>query len=333
MGTAGSYRVPFIHGGFPVAAFFLLSGFLTGRRYIQVFATFSPKTYGRFLLGRLRNGYGLYVLCLVPNLCRAWPGAVESGALRSLLEKLFYNLTLTQTLFPNGTAMSISSVSWFFSCLVLIYCAFPVLARLCLWLRSKGTWAVCAGLVGCLLGAHWLEPVGALYASPIFRVFQLLAGMLLTQLPAPELQKKGLRELAHWGAGLLGVAAYFCILQEAVTLLDTLSCAVLIYLLAHWRTTVLSRILGAKPLAFLGQLSLPIFLIHGPVLFIWGRKLYSTLTCAHKGIVTGLLCLGLTLTLSAVYLLAASLLKRGKHHALKKAGAEGCASDAGVDAR
>lgn len=109
--ASGDYRLPFIHGGFPVAAFFVLSGYLVGRKHTEDFRVFQPGVYKKFLLSKIGSGYVLYVMCLLSRLGEAFTAALQAGELRALAERLLYNLTLTQTLFPNGTEQSINSVS------------------------------------------------------------------------------------------------------------------------------------------------------------------------------------------------------------------------------
>lgn len=313
----GMYRVPFIHGGFPVAAFFILSGFLIGRKYVQQFRVFQPAVYRKFLFSRVSNIYILYVVSMIPHFIKAWL-AITDGNYRPLLEKLLYNLTLTQTLFPNGTAFSINSVSWFLSCLVMVYCAFPLLAKFCIWLQERGTWAIFGSLAVCLVSVHLLEPVSELYASPVFRVFQIFSGMLIAQIPplniADSKKQCGL-ELIVLGACVL---AYFRILEKAVTLVDTACCLFLIFVFGQNWNTVVSRILGCRIMQFCGRLSMPIFLIHGPILFLWGKPLYASLTCPHKGFVTGGICFAATVALSLIYLLLEKLVKRGIRNEITK---------------
>ena len=188
-----------------------------------------------------------------------------------------------------------------------------------MWLQKKGLWAVLGGMCACLVVVHLLEPISELYASPAFRVFQVFVGMLIACLPGLKvyLPYKNLWEM---GAVLVALLSYLCPWNK-VTLLDTAACGFLIYILSQNGNGAISRFLGSPGICRLGKLSLPIFLIHGPVLFILGRKVYAQLHCGHKGIVTGLICLTVTLLLSCVYLLAEKLVKRGNINAIKKTGA------------
>lgn len=187
---------------------------------------------------------------------------------------------------------------------------FPLLAKLSLYLKEKGTGAVLGAAVICLVATHLLEPVSSLYASPVFRVFQVFSGMLIVQLPPLKAESRWKKNLIELLAVLFALLAYFCLLEKSVTLMDTAASVFLVYVLGQDWNGIVSRVLGCLPLRKLGKLSLPIFLIHGPVLFVWGRQLYKTLTCPHKGIVTGGICLLAILVLSVLYLLAQRLIKR-----------------------
>lgn len=298
---AGNFRAPFIHGGFPVAAFFILSGYLVSKKYDSKFEPFSWKSYGKFLFSRISKLYGLYVASMIPDLLVSLRMTNAAKEFLGVIKKLLCNLLLIQTLFPNGTSESINQVSWFFSCLVLIYCAFPIFVRI-KKAASTSFWTIIGTIGLCLIAVDLLESVDALYASPVFRVFQLFIGMLITELPGFCPQTKCRVYFWEFISVIVAFCAYACVFPQIITLFDTFSCFFLIYILSQNWGGAISRVLGSSFMCTLSKLSGPIFLIHGPVLFLLGRWLYGHLTWKHRGVMTGILCLILVIVLSVIYL-------------------------------
>jgi len=251
------------------------------------------------MLGRVAKLYPLYLLMLLPNSLELLKQVGDAAGDRVFATKFIKNAFLIQTLWSNGTSQSINSVSWFFSCIVLIYSGFPVL----LWIKiqSVSRKMVLPAFVCCLMCIHFLDGVGALYAHPVFRVFQVFCGMLIPELPPIAYKGKLQFHIIEVLAMLLAISAYFWIFPEIVTLFDTAACFLLIYVLGQNGNGVISRILGSKIMCSLSKLSDGIFLIHGPVLFILGRKLLDKLDTEYNEMLTSISCAVLVVVLSILW--------------------------------
>lgn len=232
-----------------VAFFFILSGFVLSIGYGEQIRK-GLFDYRLFLKRRLLKSYPLHIFCLLFFLIVS----------RSTIDgKVALNALLLQSWVPDAEYyFSCNSVSWFLSSLLFCYLLFPWTYR---WVSSVMTLAV---LVVCLL-VYVVTPYervnAILYVNPLVRFVDFYLGMVLARY---FLRWHGCRG-AEWllVVGLLIVLAIYPMMDEKWrnAPLYWLVLIPLIGVFAQQRGW-LSRVLQAKPMLFLGSLSLPLYLTH-----------------------------------------------------------------------
>ena len=235
-----------------VAFFFLLSGFVCSLGYGQKLRDGSF-SFADFIKRRLRKLYPLHLLCLLAFLL------ISHSAIDF---KVLLNALLLQSWVPNPDwYFSCNSVSWFLSSLLFCYMVFP-------WFYSHVSRFLTLVILMAYVVVYWLTPyeqVNAfLYVCPAVRFVEFYIGMLLCRI----YETKSARWSNSW-------------IELSLVLLLLVALAVYPYTDAKFRNAPLywlvlmplivafaqekgwlSCILKAKPMSFLGTLSMPLFLIH-----------------------------------------------------------------------
>ena len=182
-GNADVFRqYPFIHGGFVVTAFMTMSGFLITKKYYSEFAT--NKKYMLFMKRHILKLYDLYCITMLPYILIALIKIMHDRSfieLISFAKKLIMNFLMIQSIFPNGQDNSINGVSWYFSCIIIIYAIFPLLVFLDKRFVKRKVIRFLL-ILFCLTCIFILEPVEYLYANPLYRINQFIIGMQISLL-------------------------------------------------------------------------------------------------------------------------------------------------------
>jgi len=154
----------FILGGFGVAVFFVLSGFILTYNYAQIFNTgVNFKNYGRFIWDRLAKIYPLYLLTLVLAIPIELAGHHRVWSWGALAMQL----TLLQCILPLDQLRATDHFNvpgWSISCEMFFYLLAPLLIWLGLSGRRPGYAVILGWLVALVLavtGGIWAVKVSA----------------------------------------------------------------------------------------------------------------------------------------------------------------------------
>lgn len=256
------------HGYLAVDLFFILSGFVIALNYTAMFGTLAVKNYTRFLGLRLARIYPLHITVLLAFLIN--PLAVllfsDTGRLSLRYDPLYYVLSLflmqnwgfTHLLAWNVPAWSIST-EW------AAYLLFPLLAWQATRLRgAAGAAGVMAGALALLMAGAALSVPSLGADIPTFGLFRCItefaagAGLfwLGRHLPAAM---RGCGSAALLAAALLAATAV--IWPEPDFLVFPPAFLLLVFGLSRepgWTV----RLLGWRPLEFLGTVSYSTYLLH-----------------------------------------------------------------------
>lgn len=274
------------HGAFGVTVFFVLSGFLLTYSHLKDFPKGEFQTQGynwRFLYKRLARIYPAY---LVGLLLYAAVGAYfhQPHGLAYILA----DATMVQAAFPSLAMAWYGSGAWSVSIEIYFYLFFPFLLPLLLRIERKQTlWLLLAAVVAAgsaaglsyPLWTGWMDRLGypLLYAHPLFRCSEFIAGMIASLLVfrfgwrAKEWQ--ALASLAFAGAyiagfgpRLIGFVPHNWAVVPAVVIL-------LAAIVDVQRTKVL-RVLAHPVLVYAGKVSYCFYLMQLPLFFL--QDIYLT---------------------------------------------------------
>ena len=248
-----------------VAFFFLLSGFVVSLGYAPRLrdGTFSCR---RFIRRRLLKLYPLHLLCLLFFLVVARPPL----DLRVLL-----NLLLLQSWVPDAHYYyACNSVSWFLSSLLFCYLLFPWLHRLC---RSR--WFLPL-LLAALAVVYLLTPydriTDILYVNPLARMADFCLGIALCRLYEQDCSARSFTTRHELVVVILTVLVFFAYpFVDAKLRNAPLFWPVLLPLIIVFARDggVVSACLRWRPLLWLGNLSMPLFMTHQMIIGILVRRL------------------------------------------------------------
>jgi peptidoglycan/LPS O-acetylase OafA/YrhL len=268
-----------------VSIFFVLSGFLLFRPWVRAaaggFSSPSVSRYGRHRIRRIMPAYIVTVLAAyllyqfrptAPN-----PGHTWIGLLRHLtLTQIYSNTYLTSQLHQGLTQM------WSLAVEAAFYVTLPVLAYLLLKVLCRGCWRprlLLAGLAGLavfsvawmlvLFTTHWLPSAAGMWLPGHLLYF--VGGMVLA-----ALHVMGVR--CHWLAVVPAAVVGFLIVSTPVAGEMTIpphwwqplakevfyaSIATLaVAPLALGGDGPYARVLGSRPMVWLGEISYEVFLLH-----------------------------------------------------------------------
>jgi peptidoglycan/LPS O-acetylase OafA/YrhL len=232
-------------GGFPifdrgflgVDLFFLLSGFILTHVYSK---QLSVQT---FLFARFARTYPLHLFTLLLLLPKLGQGEVYSA------NALFCNLTMTQVVC--GGPSSWVGVSWSLSAEWLSYLLFPFVLRpllKCPWWVA-GIVIICCG--GVLLSVSPITAEDNYRLSGLSRSLpEFLAGMILYRLYI----EKWLAHRGYFVGAMVAAVAAFATHAPDILILATFAAIIL--------TSPYVKIMEHKALAFLGDISYSLYLIH-----------------------------------------------------------------------
>ncbi|SMF63362.1 Peptidoglycan/LPS O-acetylase OafA/YrhL, contains acyltransferase and SGNH-hydrolase domains [Tistlia consotensis] len=257
-----------------VDLFFLMSGLIIAHVYGPSFGRLGGRAYGDFLVLRLSRLYPLHLLVLgavlAIALIRLLLGAAEALPPWRVAATLGEYLTLTHAWGTQAPVPLWNHPSWSISTEWAAYLVFPLLFPL---LGRGGRPAQAAVAAGCLAGLVWLaglDPVAQLDRSYDLGLLRCLFGFwlgVLLQGRYAAWRERPLGRLIGGDAVLLGLGLLLLILLQfrAPDLLSYLLLPPLV-LAAALNRGRLGRLLEARPLRWLGEISYALYMIHALLL-------------------------------------------------------------------
>ncbi len=260
-----------------VAFFLVLSGYGLmsgyGARAIAGTLAFAP-----FIRRRLRRIYPMYLLALaVAFVTMPWAFADTTADILSVL--------LLQSWTPDAY-FSTNGPAWFLSTLVFVYILFPCMARrvAAMHLRTLAVAAV-VGIALMTVAYIAVDAVGAdkatatrwLYVFPPARVLDFFLGMVVFRFCSALRAKMG--DLSSGAAFALQVVSMALIAalvplylylglpwQLGAIFWLPVSAVICVFALTDGKALAGVRAMSSRPLSYLGNISMEIFLLHVPVI-------------------------------------------------------------------
>ncbi|MGV0680044.1 acyltransferase [Mycolicibacterium fortuitum] len=335
MGTHAAYGTGLLSHGYVglmsarlevgVAIFFVLSGLLLFRPWVQAAATAtdapSTRQYARNRVRRIMPAYvvtvllvyGIYELRPVqPNPGHSWAGLLRNLTLTQIYSDNYFTAYLHQGL----------SQMWSLAVEVAFYAVLPLLAYLLLVVLCRNQFRpvlLLVGLVGLaaisplwlvlLHNSHWL-PVGGGAWLPHYLVW-FVGGMMLAVLATMGVRCYAMAALplalacylvvSTPIAGLTTAASLDLTEDVAKTMFYVLIATLVVAPLALGDKGLYARVMGSRPMVALGEISYEIFLLHVVAMdlvmeFVLGWHVYT-------GSATVLFIVTLVATVPAAWLL------------------------------
>jgi peptidoglycan/LPS O-acetylase OafA/YrhL len=265
-----TYRV-LLGGRFGVEIFFLISGFILALPFLQARLS-DPRrciSTARFYLRRLTRLEPPYLAALLlwAVLGTALIGSPEGGSLSHVAAGALYVHHLAF-----GTQEPVLGVAWSLEIEMRFYLLVPLLAWALCWIRSDAMRRLAVVLLGAIALAVASLTVasilGGLWYAPFFLAGWLVADLSVTasRSPSPGTLSWDLVAIV----GLILSIALFLDGREIIVIPIapmTLGLSLIGIMRGRWARRVLARPL----LTVIGGMAYSIYLIHYPVLILWGR--------------------------------------------------------------
>lgn len=260
---------PFWNGHLAVAAFIVVSGFCL---QMSLFPGKDGriKRLGEYLKRRARRMLPAYYACLAASVAVCLTITVNQKGmpfeqyLPVTQQNVLAHLLLVHNWSPEWM-YKLNGVLWSIAIEAQLYLVFPVLVFLAFRAGRLGT-ALITSMVGFGVVYQWPETVKLYPWYLALFTFGLLAAHLAYR---PSLKQGTMPRLAMWSSLVLGVACLVELRQGAwLPLTDALGAGAVACLLYsgltrpnHW----FLKILGCRPLAWLGLFSYSLYLMHHPI--------------------------------------------------------------------
>lgn len=300
-------------GAFPVAFFFILSGFLLSMGYTEKYEK-GELVYGKFVQKRLirifpLNWFSLMLALLIPFIVNLVNHQLNSYYYATLLPNVF----LLQSWFPlKSVYFSGNAVAWFLSDILFCYLLFPVLLRITTS-KAKHLFMLVVltlyFLLVFLIPDNLIHPF--IYINPVFRLVDFIIGMYLYALwrlysnrniNEGNFISNSLFEVTVVFVSILFIIAYPYVTTRCscVSLFWIPSILLILFFVKNQRGGILTNALSHRIFVYLGSLSFPFYMFHLTVIH-WNRDL-SVGTLFENGSFWGaILCIIVTIILSHIY--------------------------------
>lgn len=170
----------FFGNSYSVIGFFMLSGFLTARKYSETFTADFIKTPKvlvlkscSFALNHIKKWYLIYIVTLIPFL---------KGLSLSKIPQLICNLLIFQSVLPMPYSIAFNEVQWYLSSLAILYFFAPSILMLNKKIENKMVLNVVLLVLFIIVSSFMPYRVSIFYTMPVYRVFQFGAGIILFNL-------------------------------------------------------------------------------------------------------------------------------------------------------
>lgn len=300
-------------GLFPVEFFFVLSGFVMSIGYNKRILD-NKFNYQDYISRRVTKTFPIHWFALF--LAIFVKMATMNINYRDFLSTLLPNLALLQSWIPiKKYYFSFNSPSWFLSDILFIYAIFPLL------LKSFNKWKYLPVVILIVYAVVvYICPINKqhafIYINPLSRTVDFMLGMLLYNC----LSEKHIinttchiQNLASFKKSIIEIFVVFMVLVFMVTnkyadprLSKTIMCSVPVIILIYtFYTTdqgggIISSFLNKHYLIKLGEISMPLFMFHVPIIWIY-KYIMKHMDWSTNSIVGFICCLGATILISYLY--------------------------------
>ncbi|MDR3595082.1 acyltransferase [Clostridium sp.] len=264
-----------------VTFFFVMSGFTMAYGYRDKFVELNKHNLKKFYFKRLLRIYPLYILTFLFSIPIMYYTNFKTSTFYSLI-----NILMLQSYFPNGVQVfSYNGVSWFIADVVLFYMLTPFCMYLLHKYKIKSNMRFLVALqlsiffIAAFIAYNFrgkMEPYTFgwwfIYISPFFRLFDyiigFLAGIIFTNLKNitfTYIKDRILFTALEFASLMFLVYSYhssflgFDSLKYGIYFIPA---SIFIVFIFSFQKGLVSFIISNKILIYLGNLSLPIFLIH-----------------------------------------------------------------------
>lgn len=263
---------PLIFGGqVGVDVFFVLSGFLITTILLREWSRHQRIRFRRFYL---RRAVRLYPALLLAMIVLFVPGMIFApSSIKYAAESLFAITYATPValLFADGAAKAWRH-TWSLGIEEMFYFLWPILLVFCLRRRFSRTWI--AGIAG--IGGVTLLAVPVVIEFTGNEPLVLRSGGLFVGCSLALIIRSSNKFTDHAAVGAIGMsfiaaAAAIATVYRADALAVILACFGTAAVIAHANSrpsSLLSRSLGVKPIAYFGRISYELYIWHFPVLVI-----------------------------------------------------------------
>ena len=300
-------------GTFPVAFFFVLSGFLLSVGYAEKLKNPSF-SYRKFVVKRFSRVYPLNFIGIVLFLVFPLILDIHSGSIRVLKDTILLpDILLLQSWFPFPHIYhSFNAPCWFLSDIVFCYLMFPLLLRARKGIKPSLYMILLLVLyfgVVSLMPENWVHPL--IYINPLFRLIDFMLGVELyfyyiklskNQYGNIPFLHKSIVEVLVFFIAFLALVAYDLVPHRysyASFYWIPSMLIILSFSLFADSGGAISHFLNNRFLVYLGTLSFPFYVFHF-VVIRWYWEVKNILGVSN--IIGGCLCVVFTLLMSHAFI-------------------------------
>ncbi len=276
---------PYSLGSTFTTFFFVFAGFITGYNFIKKDFQPNKKNVLNFYLNKFIKNWPIYIFTLLISI----PFVTRVSGFDLTIKDFFTHLFMLQTIIPQGNkTFMFNGLSWFLVDLMIFYLLIPLLYKL---IKKYKLDSVIKSIISIIILIS-LEiifslifkdgPIAAysfkwwiLYISPISRILNILIGFMVGIIfeKNKDWFNKKINKIPNFIILLIEFLALISIYVRYKTsnllpgsfmtngTYDLPMSLILIIVFAIGRGKI-SKILGSKPLVYLGKLSLPCYMLH-----------------------------------------------------------------------
>lgn len=302
-----------VFGLFPVEFFFVLSGFVMSIRYNNRLLD-NKFNYQDYIQRRLTKTFPIHWFALFSAILVKL--TTTNIHYENFFSTLLPNITLLQSWIPiKKYYFSFNSPSWFLSDILFIYAIFPML------FKSFNKWKYLPFVILTVYAVMvCLCPINRqhafIYINPLSRTVDFMLGMLLyNSLSEKHVMKATchLQNMSFFQKNIVEIFIVFLVFVFMVTnkytdarLSMTIMCSlpVIILIYTFYVTDqgggIVSSLLNKHLLIKLGEISMPLFMFHVPIIWIY-KYIMKHMEMSANSIIGFICCLSATILISYIY--------------------------------
>lgn len=303
-----------ILGTFPVEFFFVLSGFVMSVRYTPSILD-NNYNYREYFQRRLTKTFPVHWFALFLAILVKL-AIMNIHNYKDFLFTLLPNLALLQSWIPiKNYYFSFNSPSWFLSDILFIYAIFPLL------LKSFNKWKYLpvAILIVYAIGVY-ICPItkihAFIYINPLSRTVDFMLGMLLYHFISEKHIIKTTSQIQNLSSFKKSIIEIFVVFMAIVfmvtnkytdarlgkTIMLSIPVIILIYtfVIMDQRGGIVSYILNKPFFIKLGEISMPLFMFHVPIIWVY-KYIMKQQEWSTNSTIGFVCCFSVTILISYLY--------------------------------